>query len=73
MGSYFFVGPTGTGKTEVAKQLASKMGLDFIRYDMSEYMEKHTASKLIGAPAGYVGYENGGLFTEDIRKHPYCV
>lgn len=73
MGSYFFVGPTGTGKTEVAKQLADKMGLDFIRYDMSEYMEKHTASKLIGAPASYVGYEQGGLLTEDIRKHPYCV
>ena len=73
MGTYLFVGPTGTGKTEVAKQLAEKMGLDFIRYDMSEYMEKHTASKLIGAPAGYVGYEEGGLLTEDIRKHPYCV
>ncbi len=73
MGAYLFVGPTGTGKTEVAKQLASKLNLDFIRYDMSEYMEKHTASKLIGAPSGYVGYDEGGLLTEDIRKHPYCV
>lgn len=73
MGAYLFVGPTGTGKTEVAKQLAEKLGLDFLRYDMSEYMEKHTVSKLIGSPAGYVGYEEGGLLTEDIRKHPYCV
>ena len=73
MGTYLFVGPTGTGKTEVAKQLAQKLNIDFIRYDMSEYMEKHTASKLIGAPAGYVGYEEGGLLTEDIKKHPYCV
>lgn len=73
MGTYLFVGPTGTGKTEVAKQLADKLHLDFIRYNMSEYMEKHTASKLIGAPSGYVGYDEGGLLTEDIRKHPYCV
>lgn len=73
MGTYLFVGPTGTGKTEVAKQLAEKLNLDFIRYNMSEYMEKHTASKLIGAPSGYVGYDEGGLLTEDIRKHPYCV
>ena len=73
MGAYLFVGPTGTGKTEVAKQLADKLHLDFIRYNMSEYMEKHTASKLIGAPSGYVGYDEGGLLTEDIRKHPYCV
>lgn len=73
MGAYLFVGPTGTGKTEVAKQLAEKLNLHFIRYNMSEYMEKHTIAKLIGAPAGYVGYDEGGLLTEDIRKHPYSV
>ena len=73
MGTYLFVGPTGTGKTEVAKQLAEKLNLHFIRYNMSEYMEKHTIAKLIGAPAGYVGYDEGGLLTEDIRKHPYSV
>ena len=73
MGSYLFVGATGTGKTELAKQLADNLGLHFIRYNMSEYGEKHTASKLIGAPSGYVGYEEGGLLTEDIRKHPYSV
>lgn len=73
MGSYLFVGPTGTGKTEVSKQLAKQLGIDFIKYDMSEYMDEHTSAKLIGTPPGYVGYEEGGLLVEDIRKHPYCV
>ena len=73
MGTYLFVGPTGTGKTEVAKQLSEKLGLKLLRYDMSEYMEKHSVAKLIGAPAGYVGYEEGGLLTEDIRKNPYSI
>lgn len=68
-----FVGPTGVGKTEIAKCLAQSLGVKLIRFDMSEYTEKHTASKLIGAPAGYVGYEEGGLLTDAIRKTPYCV
>ena len=73
MASFLFVGPTGVGKTELAKALAAELGVDFIRFDMSEYAEKHTVAKLIGAPAGYVGYEEGGLLTEEIRRHPYGV
>ncbi len=71
--SFLFVGSTGVGKTELAKALAAEMGISFIRYDMSEYAEKHTVAKLIGAPAGYVGYEEGGLLTEEIRRHPHGV
>ncbi|MCR5249662.1 MAG: AAA family ATPase [Lachnospiraceae bacterium] len=71
--SFLFVGPTGVGKTEVAKVLASELGIEFIRFDMSEYAEKHTVSKLIGSPAGYVGYDDGGLLTDAIRKTPHCV
>lgn len=71
--SMLFVGPTGVGKTEIAKTLASNLGVKLIRFDMSEYGEKHAASKLIGAPPGYVGYEEGGLLTEAIRKQPYSV
>jgi len=71
--SFLFVGPTGVGKTELVKQLANVMGLKLIRFDMSEYQEKHTVAKLIGAPPGYVGYEEGGLLTEAIRKSPYSV
>lgn len=73
IGSFLFSGPTGVGKTELAKELASLLGVHFERVDMSEYMEKHTISRLIGAPAGYVGYEQGGLLTETIRKHPYSL
>lgn len=73
VGSFLFVGPTGVGKTEVAKQLARILGVSFLRYDMSEYMEKHTVSRLIGAPPGYVGYDQGGLLTEAIRKSPHAV
>ncbi len=73
IGSFLFTGPTGVGKTEVAKQLALNMGIEFLRFDMSEYMEKHTVSRLIGAPPGYIGYEQGGLLTDNIRKHPHCV
>ena len=73
LASLLFVGPTGVGKTEVAKALADVMGMPLQRFDMSEYAEKHTIAKLIGSPAGYVGYEEGGLLTETIRKHPYCV
>ncbi|WP_419769177.1 MAG: ATP-dependent Clp protease ATP-binding subunit ClpA [Candidatus Marinarcus sp.] len=73
IGSFLFTGPTGVGKTEVAKELSHQMGIHFERFDMSEYMEAHTISRLIGAPAGYVGFENGGLLTEAIRKHPHCV
>ncbi|WP_195999321.1 ATP-dependent Clp protease ATP-binding subunit ClpA [Clostridium sp. 1001271B_151109_B4] len=71
--SLLFVGPTGVGKTEVAKTLADSLGVKLIRFDMSEYAEKHAAAKLIGAPPGYVGYEEGGLLTDTIRKNPYCV
>ena len=71
--SLLFVGPTGVGKTEVAKTLANSLGVKLIRFDMSEYAEKHAAAKLIGAPPGYVGYEEGGLLTDTIRKNPYCV
>ncbi|WP_187648624.1 ATP-dependent Clp protease ATP-binding subunit ClpA [Nitrosophilus labii] len=73
IGSFLFVGPTGVGKTELAKELARTLGVHFERFDMSEYMEKHAVSRLIGAPPGYVGYEEGGLLTETIRKHPHTV
>ncbi len=73
VGSFLFAGPTGVGKTEVAKQLSNHLGNNFIRFDMSEYMEKHAVSRLIGAPPGYVGYEEGGLLTEAVTKTPYCV
>jgi ATP-dependent Clp protease ATP-binding subunit ClpA len=73
VGCFLFAGPTGVGKTEVAKQLAQIMGVHFCRYDMSEYMEKHAVARLIGAPPGYVGFDQGGLLTDEIRKHPYCV
>lgn len=71
--SFLFVGATGVGKTELAKVLAEEMGISFLRFDMSEYAEKHTVAKLIGAPAGYVGYEEGGILTEEIRRHPHAV
>ncbi|MDY5576671.1 MAG: AAA family ATPase [Lachnospiraceae bacterium] len=73
MASFLFVGATGVGKTETAKALAKELGISFLRFDMSEYSEKHAVAKLIGAPAGYVGYEDGGLLTEEVRKHPYAV
>ena len=73
IGSYLFAGPTGVGKTEVSKQLARILGVELIRYDMSEYMERHTVSRLIGAPPGYVGFDQGGLLTEAVSKHPHCV
>jgi len=73
IGAFLFAGPTGVGKTEVAKQLANELGVNFERYDMSEYMERHTISRLIGAPPGYVGFEDGGQLTESIKKHPYSV
>ncbi|MCI0661129.1 MAG: ATP-dependent Clp protease ATP-binding subunit ClpA [Acidobacteria bacterium] len=73
IGSFLFSGPTGVGKTELAKQLARTLGVEFIRFDMSEYMEKHTVSRLIGAPPGYVGFDQGGLMTDAIRKTPYAV
>lgn len=73
LASLLFVGPTGVGKTEIAKSLAEELGIRLIRFDMSEYGEKHAAAKLIGAPAGYVGYEEGGLLTEEIRRHPHAV
>jgi len=73
IGCYLFSGPTGVGKTEVAKQLASFMGVELLRFDMSEYMEKHTVSRLIGAPPGYVGFDQGGLLTDGIDQHPHCV
>jgi ATP-dependent Clp protease ATP-binding subunit ClpA len=73
IGSYLFSGPTGTGKTELAKQLARVLGVHFLRFDMSEYSERHTVSRLIGAPPGYVGFDQGGLLTDAINKHPYSV
>lgn len=73
LASLLFVGPTGVGKTEIAKALAEELGIKFIRFDMSEYSEKHTVAKLIGSPAGYVGYEDGGILTEEIRKNPSAV
>jgi ATP-dependent Clp protease ATP-binding subunit ClpA len=73
IGSYLFTGPTGVGKTEVTKQLARLLGTELIRFDMSEYMEKHAVSRLVGAPPGYVGFEEGGLLTEKVSKNPYAV
>jgi ATP-dependent Clp protease ATP-binding subunit ClpA len=73
IGSFLFIGPTGVGKTEVSKQLAKSLGVELIRFDMSEYMERHTVSRLIGAPPGYVGYDEGGLLTEAVNKHPHSV
>ncbi|MBV36416.1 MAG: ATP-dependent Clp protease ATP-binding subunit ClpA [Rickettsiales bacterium] len=73
VGSFLFAGPTGVGKTEVTKQLAKLMGVELIRFDMSEYMERHTVSRLIGAPPGYVGYDKGGLLTESVNKNPHAV
>jgi ATP-dependent Clp protease ATP-binding subunit ClpA len=73
IGSFLFIGPTGVGKTEVCKQLAQTMGVELLRFDMSEYMERHTVSRLIGAPPGYVGYDEGGLLTEAVNKHPHAV
>ena len=72
-GAFLFYGPTGVGKTEVARSLAKLMGVEFLRYDMSEYMEKHSVSRLIGSPPGYVGFDQGGLLTEAVRKAPYSV
>src|SRR6218665_2826881 len=73
IGSPLFTGPTGVGKTEVAKQLADTLGVELLRFDMSEYMERHTVSRLIGAPPGYVGFDQGGLLTDGVDQHPYCV
>ncbi|MEC8620060.1 MAG: ATP-dependent Clp protease ATP-binding subunit ClpA [Pseudomonadota bacterium] len=73
IGSFLFAGPTGVGKTEVSKQLAHSMGVELLRYDMSEYMERHTVSRLIGAPPGYVGFDQGGLLTEAVTKHPHSI
>jgi ATP-dependent Clp protease ATP-binding subunit ClpA len=73
IGCYLFSGPTGVGKTEVAKQLAKALGVELIRFDMSEYMERHTVSRLIGAPPGYVGFDQGGLLTDSVDQHPHCV
>ena len=73
IGNYLFAGPTGVGKTEVAKQLATSLGVELIRFDMSEYMEKHAVSRLIGAPPGYVGFDQGGMLTDGVDQHPHCV
>jgi ATP-dependent Clp protease ATP-binding subunit ClpA len=73
IGSFLFTGPTGVGKTEVAKQIASILDVEFMRYDMSEYMEKHAVARLIGAPPGYIGFDQGGLLTDGVRKHPHSV
>jgi ATP-dependent Clp protease ATP-binding subunit ClpA len=73
IGSYLFAGPTGVGKTEAAKQLAATMGVEMLRFDMSEYMERHSVSRLIGAPPGYVGFDQGGLLTDGVNQHPHCV
>jgi ATP-dependent Clp protease ATP-binding subunit ClpA len=73
IGSFIFMGPTGVGKTELAKQLANTLGVPFLRFDMSEYMEKHAVARLIGAPPGYVGYDEGGILVEGVRKNPYAV
>jgi ATP-dependent Clp protease ATP-binding subunit ClpA len=73
IGNYLFAGPTGVGKTEVAKQLAQTLGVELLRFDMSEYMEKHAVSRLIGAPPGYVGFDQGGLLTDGVDQHPHCV
>src|SRR3990172_1387618 len=73
IGQFLFAGPTGVGKTEVSRQLAKILGIELVRFDMSEYMERHTVSRLIGAPPGYVGFDQGGLLTEAIIKHPHAV
>src|SRR6185295_12894965 len=73
VGSFLLTGPTGVGKTEMAKQLALTLGISFLRFDMSEYMERHTVSRLVGAPPGYVGYDRGGLLTEAVAKSPHAV
>src|SRR5476651_797867 len=73
IGNYLFSGPTGVGKTEVARQLAKTMGIELKRFDMSEYMEKHSVSRLIGTPPGYVGFDQGGLLTDAVDQHPHCV
>ena len=73
IGNYLFSGPTGVGKTEVARQLSSVLGIELIRFDMSEYMERHSVSRLIGAPPGYVGFDQGGMLTDSIDQHPHCV
>ncbi len=73
IGNYLFAGPTGVGKTEVAKQLAATLGVELLRFDMSEYMEKHAVSRLIGAPPGYVGFDQGGLLTDGVDQHPHSV
>jgi ATP-dependent Clp protease ATP-binding subunit ClpA len=73
IGCFLFTGPTGVGKTEVARQVALILGVEFIRFDMSEYMEKHAVARLIGAPPGYIGFDQGGLMTDGIRKHPHSV
>ncbi|MBW9053503.1 ATP-dependent Clp protease ATP-binding subunit ClpA [Rhizobium mesosinicum] len=73
IGAYVFSGPTGVGKTEVAKQLAASLGVEILRFDMSEYMERHTVSRLLGAPPGYVGFDQGGLLTDGVDQHPHCV
>ncbi|MGR3496571.1 AAA family ATPase, partial [Citreimonas sp.] len=73
IGNYLFTGPTGVGKTEVAKQLADSLGVELLRFDMSEYMEKHAVSRLIGAPPGYVGFDQGGQLTDGVDQHPHCV
>jgi ATP-dependent Clp protease ATP-binding subunit ClpA len=73
VGSFLFTGPTGVGKTEVALQVSKNLGVEFMRFDMSEYMEKHAVARLIGAPPGYIGFDQGGLLTDGIRKHPYSV
>jgi ATP-dependent Clp protease ATP-binding subunit ClpA len=73
IGAFLFAGPTGVGKTEVTRQLAKVLGIELIRFDMSEYMERHTVSRLIGAPPGYIGFDQGGLLTEQVTKHPHAV
>ena len=73
IGAYLFAGPTGVGKTEVARQLALTQGLELLRFDMSEYMERHTVSRLIGAPPGYVGYDQGGLLTDQVNQNPHSI
>ena len=73
IGNFLFAGPTGVGKTEVTRQLAMQMGIELVRFDMSEYMERHTVSRLIGAPPGYVGFDEGGQLTEKVRRKPYSI
>ena len=73
IGCFLFTGPTGVGKTELSKQLAKALGVPFVRFDMSEYMERHTVSRLIGAPPGYVGFDQGGLLTDAVDQHPHSV